>query len=350
MKQTRALNWREIALPPLAVVGALLVGTIFILYVGKDPVKAYGALWRASFGSLANFGEYLVTVTPLIFMGLSVSFAFRAGLFNIGGEGQYLVAQVAAAWVGYSFTGLPGMMHGWLVLLAAALAGAVWGVVPGLLKAYRGVHEVINTIMMNYIALFLCNWLVLGPMRAPGNMPATPSIPAEAMLAHLLPVSRLNTGFLLALAATILTYLLLFRTVWGYEIRAVGHNPLAAAYGGISMTRNTILTMAVAGALAGLAGGVQLAGLTGRFYQTASFAGYGFNGISVALLGKNHPAGALLGALLFGWLERGSSAMQATAGVPKSIVLVVQATVIFFVAAPGMIRWILGKHKEVRAA
>lgn len=348
-KGRRGLDWRAVLLPPLAVVIALLVGVLFILYIGKSPAQAYQALWTASFGNFYNFGEFLVSSTPLIFTGLSVAFAFRAGLFNIGGEGQYLMAQVAAAWVGYHFVGLPGVLHSWLGLLAAALAGAAWAAIPGLLKAYRGVHEVINTIMLNYIALFLTNWLVLGPLRAPGETPATPKVVDNAMLGHLLSVSRLNTGFLWALGAAIVIYLLLGRTTLGYEIRAVGHSPLAAEYGGISVAKNTVLAMAIAGALAGLAGGVQTLGLAGRFYQTLGFAGYGFDGIAVALLGRNHPGGVIIAAMLFGWLERGSPAMQAAAGVPKSMVLIVQAAVVLFVAAPGMLRWMLGKRREVKA-
>lgn len=340
-----------ILIPLLAVVLALIVGVFFILWAGKDPIKAYGALWNNTFGSLRNFAETVNDTIPLIFTGLSVAFAFRCGLFNIGGEGQYLVGQMATAFIGYSLTGLPSLVHIPLVLLAGALGGALWAAVPGYLKARLGVHEVINTIMMNYVSIFLTHYLLINFMKAPGPIPFSPKIAPSAELPVLfenLLKSRLHVGIFVALLAAWLIYYLLFKTTVGYEIRAVGLNSTAAEYGGIKVSRNIVLAMVISGALAGLAGAVQVAGIQRRFYDAFGFVGYGFDGIAVALLGRNHPAGVILGAFLFGVLARGSMAMQSVAGVPKSIVWVVQASIIFFIAADGIIRWLIRRRKTVK--
>lgn len=340
----------EAMIPVIAVVVSLLVGIGFIAFIGRDPVLAMEAFWRANFGSKRAIGEALVSVTPLIFTGLSVAFAFRAGLFNIGGEGQYLVAQMAAAIAGYAITGLPGWLHVSVAVLAGALAGGIWGAIPGLLKAYRGVHEVVNTIMMNYIALFMANYLVANYLKKPGPLPVTPEVLPTARLAQILPPSRLHTGLILALVVALLVYLFLWHTRWGYAIRAVGHNPLAAEYAGIRVGKNVALAMLIAGALAGLAGTVQVLGVQGAFYDPlGGFVGYGFDGIAVALLGRNHPVGVVLAALLFGMLDRGAPGMQAVAHVPKAMIWVVQATVILFVAADGIIRTLLARRREVAA-
>ncbi|MCG0238392.1 MAG: ABC transporter permease [Firmicutes bacterium] len=340
----------EALVPIIAVVVALLIGLIFIAITGRDPAKAAEALWVANFGSRRAIGEALVSVTPLIFTGLSVAFAFRAGLFNIGGEGQYIVAQLAAAVAGYAITGLPGWLHVTVAILAGALAGGLWGAIPGLLKAYRGVHEVVNTIMMNYIALYLANYLIANYLKAPGALPVTPEILPTARLAQILPPSRLHTGLFLALGAAVLVYLLLWHTRWGYEIRAVGHNPRAAEYAGIDVPRNLALAMLISGALAGLAGTVQVLGVQRAFYDpVGGFVGYGFDGIAVALLGRNHPAGVVLAALLFGILDRAAPTMQAMAQVPKATIWVVQATVILLVAADQIIRSLFKRRREVAA-
>jgi general nucleoside transport system permease protein len=349
----KVLSWvsgalGELAVPLLATVAGLLVGTVFILLAGKDPVAAYGAFARAVAGQPRNMGETLVETVPLIFTGLSIALAFRCGLFNIGVEGQYLVAQVAAAWVGYAVV-LPGWLHPAAAMLVAMAAGAVWAIIPGLLKAYRGVHEVINTIMLNYVGLFLANWIVNGPLRAPGGMgAATRAILPTAELAQgLIPGSRLHAGLWIALAGAFLVWLFLWKTPVGYEIRAVGLAPGAAEYAGISVPKNIVLAMALSGALAGLAGAVQTLGISGKFYEPMSFAGYGFDGIAVALVGKNHPVGVVLAALLFGALARGGPLMQAVAGVPKAVIWIVQGSVIFFVAAEGMWRFL--RNRKLKA-
>lgn len=343
---------RGLAVPVVATLLGLLVGTLFILLAGADPVTAYQAFGHAVFGEPRMFGETLVSTIPLIFTGLAVALAFRCGLFNIGVEGQYLVGQLAAAWVGYRFV-LPGVVHPAFAMLAAMAAGAVWAGIAGLLKAYRGVHEVINTIMLNYIGLYFTNWLLMAYLREPSGAAgaATPTVrPTAALAQGLIQGSRLHAGLWIGLVAAAIVWFFLWKTAAGYEIRAVGLSPGAAEYAGINVAGNIVLAMALSGALAGLSGGVQTLAIAGRFYEPSGFAGYGFDGIAVALVGRNHPFGVVLAALLFGALERGGPAMQAIAGVPKAVIYIVQGSVIFFVAAEGLWSFLKNRHtaKEVK--
>lgn len=324
----------NLVMPIVAVIFGLLIGAIFMLAIHKDPLEAYLVLWNSSFGSLRGFYETLVNTTPLIFTGLAVAFAFRTGLFNIGGEGQFLVAYTATAWVGYALS-LPWFLHIPLALVAGIIAGGLWGGFAGYLKATLGVHEVITTIMMNYIALYFTGYLIGGPLMKPGPIPATPKILKSSYLWRI-PHSRLNLGFLIAILVAILIYYILWKTTIGYEVRAVGLNSNAAEYGGINVARNMVLAMFISGALAGLAGSVQVMGLDHRAYQPFGAIGFGFTGIAVALLGKNHPGGVILGAFLFGILSRGANQMQSMAGVPKEVIQIIQALIIFFVAAEYM--------------
>lgn len=338
----------ELLVPLGALVLSLAIGVVLILAIGRSPALAFTALWRAAFASRTGIAETLINTTPLIFTGLSVALAFRCGLFNIGAEGQYLAGQIATAYVGYRYPFF-GPVLALAALVAGGLAGALWGAIPGLLKAYRGVHEVVNTIMLNYIALFLASYLVIRFLHQPGAEPATPEVAPGARLGILLAGTRLHTGLLVALLLAVLTWVLLWRTTLGYSIRAVGLSPWAAEYGGINVGRHTVIALSLAGALAGLGGAVQVLGVQRAFYDPiGGFVGYGFDAIAVALLGRNHPFGLLPAALLFGILERGSGAMQAVAGVPRSMVWVVQATIIFFVATDGLIRRLL-RRSEVMA-
>ncbi len=341
---------RELLIPVLAVVLALLLGAVLVLIGGKSPVAAYSALLRGAFGGTGNMAETLINITPLIFTGLSVAFSFRCGLFNIGAEGQLIMGQVVSAWAGFALAGLPAVVHMPLALLAGVAAGAIWGAVPGYLKARLGVHEVINTIMMNYIALYLSHYLVIGPLKAPGPLPVTPTIAPAARLWRFLPPTRLHLGVILAVAAVWLVYCLLFRTTIGYEIRAVGQSQEAARYGGISVRRNIVLAMVISGGLAGAAGAVQVLGLQYKFLDIFSFTGYGFDGIAVALLGRNHPLGVLVAACLFGTLARGAILMQSIARIPKEIIGIVQATIVLVVAADEIIRRFIMPRRKAAAA
>lgn len=319
---------------------------------------AYGAMVEGSLGSLsaitaalgsgdaaqmrAAFNpvlESLVAATPYIFAGLAVAVGFRCGLFNIGVEGQLFMGAIFSVWVGYTFKGLPLIIHLPLALLAGALGGALWALPPAILKAKVGAHEVINTIMMNYIAFRLSDWLLNGPMMRPGNAnPISPSIEPSAELPRFFadPI-RLHLGFFLALGVAVFVWWFLFRTTLGFELRTVGTNPNAARYSGMSITRNYIIAFMLSGALAGLAGANEVLGVNHNLAMAFS-AGYGFDSIALALLGKSHPFGVVLAALLFGTLRSGGTRMQNLAQIPVEIIGVIQALVIAFIAAPAIIR------------
>ncbi|MDP1544696.1 MAG: ABC transporter permease [Anaerolineales bacterium] len=355
--------WQALLVPVLAVVTGLLLGGVVILASGANPLEAYGALFTGSFGKPANliaglgilfstgenaalikaiypFTESLVIATPYIFAGLSVAIGFRCGLFNIGAEGQFFIGALCSAFVGYSLKGLPMIVHLPLAIMGGALGGALWGMIPGYLKARFGAHEVVNTIMMNWIAFRLSDWLLSGPMKASGFRPVTPNVLATAELPRFFSAPlRFNLGFFIALLAAYLVYWFLFKTTLGFEIRAVGANPDAAKYAGMNIIRNFVLVMALAGALAGLAGTAQVLGVDHWVGQGFS-AGYGFDAIAIALLGKSHPAGVVMAALLFGFLRGGATNMQSMAGIPIDIISIIQGLVIVFIAAPGIIRWI----------
>jgi simple sugar transport system permease protein len=319
---------------------------------------AYGAMAEGSLGSLSAISaalqsgdraairqafypilESLVAATPYIFAGLAVAVSFRCGLFNIGVEGQLFIGAIFSVWVGYTFKGLPAIIHVPLALAAGALGGALWALPPAILKAKVGAHEVINTIMMNYIAFRLSDWLLNGPMIRPGTSnPVSPSIEASAELPRFFgdPI-RFHLGFFIALAMAALVYWFLFRTTLGFELRTVGVNPNAARYSGMSITRNYLMAFALSGALAGLAGANEVLGVNHNLAMAFS-AGYGFDSIALSLLGKNHPLGVVLSALLFGTLRSGGTRMQNLARIPVDIIGVIQALVIAFVAAPAIIR------------
>ncbi len=270
---------------------------------------------------------------------------FRCGLFNIGAEGQYFVGGLASVYVGYSLPGLPWFIHLPLALLAGIVGGGLWAAIAGYLKAKTGAHEVINTIMLNYVAYRLADYLlqVGGPMARPNDFrPVSPEIAPSAYLPQLFPdvaSIRINAGLILALLTVAFIYWLLFKTTLGFEIRAVGANPRAARTAGISVARNFVLTMSISGGLAGLAGAHDILGVI-HFMPNAFFSGYGFDSIALALLGKSHPVGVLLAALLFGFLRAGAQRMQGWAHVPIDIISILQGLIIIFIAAPEVIRLI----------
>jgi len=352
-----------IRVPALAVLTGLIIGAFAIILSGANVFTAYGALFVGSFGDPVRFfngfqqlfttgetagllkaiypiTESLVTATPYIFAGLSVALGFRCGLFNIGAEGQFFIGALCSAYVGYSIVGLPAYIHLPLALLGGAAGGALWGVIPGYLKARFGAHEVVNTIMMNWIAFKLSDWLLNGPMKASGFRPVTPNVEISAQLPRFFPDPiRLNWGLILAFIVAYALYWFLFKTTLGFEIRSVGANPDAAKYAGMNIVRNLVLVMAMAGGLAGLAGSAQVLGVDHWVGQGFS-AGYGFDAIALALLGKSHPFGVVLAALLFGFLRSGATRMQSMAGIPIDIISIIQGLVIIFIAAPGIIRWL----------
>jgi simple sugar transport system permease protein len=337
---------KSLVFPIVAVLAAFAVGSVFVLAIGGNPIETYGLLVGSALWWPDGIGYTLFLATPLIFTGLAVAVAFRAGLLNIGAEGQLYVAAFATAWTGIVAGNLPAIALVPLCMTAAVLAGGVWGAIPGILKARFGSHEVINTIMMNFIAVALVSYLTQYHYRVPGDpilqsAPISPNghIPRLGELIPGLPARiPLNISFFLALAACAFVYVLMWRTTWGYEIRATGSNPSAAEYGGISVGRQIVVAMAISGGLAGMVGINEVLGYRHRYYDGFS-DNYGFTGIAVALLGRNHPAGVLAAALLFAVLTRGGIPVDAfTEHVTKDIVQILQATIILFVAAEAMFR------------
>ncbi|HEX4496778.1 MAG TPA: ABC transporter permease [Thermoanaerobaculia bacterium] len=338
--------FRELLFPLAAVVAAFLVGAVLIALVGDSPIRTYELLIGSALTWPDGIGYTLFYATPLIFAGLGVAVAFRCGLLNIGAEGQLTIAAFATAWAGITFAGWPAWLLVPLCFLAAVVSGGAWGAIPGVLKARFGAHEVITTIMMNFIAAALVSYLTQYHYKPQGDaILETAPIGASAHVARLgrfLPGFPeripLSLAFPLALGVSLLVYLFLWRTRWGYEIRATGASPAAAAYGGISTRRQIVLAMAVSGGLAGMVAIGEVMGYRYRYYDGFS-AGYGFTAIAVALLGRSHPLGVILSALLFGALLRGGLFVDIfTANVSKDLVQVLQGIIILFVAAEAMFR------------
>ena len=334
----------SLGVPLLAVVTALVLGAVVIAATGGNVLLAYQGLWEGSLGRPQSISESLVWATPYIFGGLAVALAFKAGLFNIGVEGQIAVGSLASVYVGYAVTGVPFPLHLILAVVAGTLAGAIWGGIPGFLKARTGAHEVIVTIMLNYVAIQMTSFLVSGPMKDPNPLIAnaqTPKILQSARLPPLLPdpAYRVHWGFVIAILVAVGIWWLLQNSTLGFEVRTVGANPQAARYAGIAVGRTMVVAMALSGALAGLGASLEVVGL--NFYHTAGFSvGYGFDSIAVALLGRGDPFGVIPSALLFGALRAGASRMQFLSQIPIDIINIIQALVLIFVAAPALIRWI----------
>ena len=323
-----------------AIMMAFLVGAVVLLVTGYNPVDAYAAMFRGAFGDVFRVGQTLTQATPIIFTALAFLFSFKSGLFNIGAEGQFLAGAFASALVGISFQNLPAPLHVLLALVAGAVAGGLWGLIPAVLKTRFGAHEVITTMMLSYVALYLTSYMVNYPFKAPGWVSQTVMIAESARLPRLLQGSQLSASIILALALVLLTRFILNRTILGYEIRATGLNPSAAENAGIDVKRGMILALVVSGAMAGLGGSGEILGVHRRFIDGFS-PGYGWDGLAVALVGGLSPVGALLAAILFGALRSGGMIMTRVTGVPLDIVFLLQALVILFVAAPSLIRAIL---------
>ena len=348
---------REVLWPLLAVIAAFIVGGVIVLLIGDNPFVAYYHMIGNSFGSLNDIGYTLFIATPLIFTGLAVAVAFRCGLLNIGAEGQLYVAAFATAWVGIKFGGvvvtifgkqedwswysLPSVLLVLLCVVTAITAGAIWGAIPGILKAKFGSHEVINTIMLNFIAVALVSYFTQYYYKIPGDPIMQTAEIGKA--AHIPRISQyipgmpdfvpLSVAFLLAILMCFLVYIFLWKTKWGYELRAVGENPTAAEYGGISPKKQIIIAMTISGGLAGMVAIGEVLGYRYSYYDGFS-DGWGFLGIAVALLGRNHPLGIFIAAVFFAVLKRGEIFVDIeTRFVSKDLVEVLQAIIIIFVAS-----------------
>ncbi|WP_232697111.1 ABC transporter permease [Brevibacillus daliensis] len=339
--------------PVVAIIFGLIVGAFAMLAGGFNPIEAYVALFDKVFGDMYNFGETIRQITPLIFSGLAVAFAFRTGMFNIGVEGQFLMGMVTAVYLGVKLD-LPFFLHAPITIVGSMLAGGLWAAFAGWLKAVRGVHEVITTIMLNWTALYLVNF-ILTTTLVPEGQQRSETIKESAMinigwLSEMFDSARLHWGTLIALGAAFIFYIVLWKTRTGFELRATGVNPHAAEYAGMNVNKNVVKAMFISGALAGIGGACEILGVFHYQAISAALPGYGFDGIAVALIGGNTPIGVIFGAILFGILTFGAGGMKLGAGVPVELIRVVIASVIFFVAAHGIVRYflkpILAKKKD----
>lgn len=336
-----------VLVPFLAIFTAVVIGGLIIKFVGGDPFVAYKALLQGAFGSKKALSETAIWSTPYIFAGLAVALAFKGGLFNIGAEGQLAFGAVFSALIGYALPEwlgfeLPIYIHLPLAILAGALAGGIWAGIVGALKAYTGGHEVINTIMMNYIALNMTSFLVGGVMKDknPLNVISrTPLIAESARIAPIFDGLRIHWGFILALVIAFAIWWLLNKTTLGFEIRTVGLNPDAAKYAGINVKRIIIITMLLSGMLAGLAGSIEVTGLNYR-HELGFSSGYGYDAIAIALLGKSNPLGVVLASFLFAAMRNGATRMQFMTQLPVDLISMIQALILLFVAADAIVRYI----------
>jgi general nucleoside transport system permease protein len=348
-----SIELQPVLVPVYAILLALLVASVVILIVGGNPLEAYWALLRGMFGTPDRIAASLGRSTPFIGAALAVAFAFRAGLFNIGAEGQVLVGATTAAWVG-TFSWLadvPGPIAIPIIILAGALGGAMYGGIPGVLKAKTGAHEVIVTIMLNNIAILGVRWLVNSQdpiiLRDAGaSVARTGALPASARLPELISTSPpVHLGFLLAVALCVLVWFVLGRTNFGFEVRTVGANPNAAKYAGMGVGRTIVIVMVLSGACAGLAGAGEITGTHG-FLSPGVFVGIGFDAIAIALLARANPFGIILTSILWGSMLSGAGLMQQETGLSIDSVRIIQALVLLFVAADVIVRTLF----RIRAA
>jgi len=329
----------------VAIIMGLVLGALVMLLGGYDPIEAYGALFERVYGDTYNFGEAIREMTPLILTGLAFAFAARAGLFNIGGEGQFLIGMTAASVVAIQLKGLPAFIHAPLAVIAGALFGGLWAALAGYLKAKRGVNEVITCIMLNWIGLYAANLVINRFMLLEGQNRSVDIQPTASIsidwLSQMMGNARVHWGTLIAVAAAVFFYIFLWKTKQGYELRSVGFNQDASRYAGMNVDRNIVKAMFISGTFAGLAGAFEVLGVFHYQSVMASSPGTGFDGIAVALIGMNNPFGVLLGAVLFGTLTYGSAGMSFAADVPPEITRIVIGSIIFFIAAQGIVRWVL---------
>jgi len=345
---------KSVAFPLLAIFISIFVAVFFVMWAkGYSILQYFTALtdlfriiWTGCFGDQATTLNTIMFVTPLIFTGVAHSVAFRTGLFNIGVEGQFIVGMLACSLLGL-IPGLSPVIHIPLILIGGVVAGSIWAAIPGYLKAKVGTNEVINTIMMNYLSMALVNFVVLRTAFGEKGKANTPMIKGSAMLMNF-SGSRANVGVFIAIAVAIFIAWLLWKTTIGYEVRAVGINPYGAEYGGVNIAKNTVLAMVISGAIAGLGGAAHVSGVMHQQFDLTTVPGFGFDGIAVALLAKNHPIGCIASAVLFGALNASSKMLQLN-DIPKEIVYLIQAVIIIFVATDYIVRYFAEKKKKKEA-
>jgi len=347
-----SIDWQDAAfkaaMPILAMLAALLIGAVMLLFLKANPLEAYGTMIRGVFGSLSGFTQSLVKATPLLLVGLGICIAFRASVINIGGEGQIILGAVMGTWFALTFRTWPGWLLLPLTLMAGFIAGAVWGFVPGFLKARLAVNEILSTVMMNAIAQQLMNLLIRGPLIDPAGVTAgtylaqSERLPEQVWLPRLVPQTLLHAGAIVAVVLAIVVYIFLWRTTIGYRIRAVGLNPDASRYAGIPVPFYQALSLTLAGGFAGLAGVIEVLGVQHRLLEGIT-GGYGFTGIVAALFGGLHPLGLIPASWLFGSLLVGADMMQRAVQVPSALISTILGLVVLFVVGSSLLsrRWSL---------
>ena len=327
-----------VVLPIAGIVAALVAGAFVILAVGTNPLTAYASLLDGAFGSVHQVASGLNRSTPYLIAALGVAIAFRAGAFNIGGEGQIALGGLTATAFGLAFPNVPSFILVPLMIVSGAVVGGMWAGIAALIKLTRGVHEVIVTLLMNFIAILLVRELLSGPLEQPGmGFPQSPMLTDRAWLPLLVSQTSLHAGFILALVLVLIMFVVLWRTPWGFEIRLLGQSPLAARYAGIHVGRTFFNAMFVSGMLGGVAGAVEVLGVHYRLIEGFSH-GFGFDAIAVALIGASNPLGIVPASFFFGFLQSGAASMQRAIGVPSSIVPIIQGLAIVFVMVSLAVR------------
>jgi simple sugar transport system permease protein len=343
-QKSSSISLGPFLIPVLSVIVALAIGGILVYIQGSNPLTAYRVLFTTAFGSLDGIATTLAKATPLVLSGLAVAICLRAGLFNIGAQGQLISGALASAWAGYNFVGLPMFIHIPLALLFGAFFGALVALVAGVLKAYRGVHEVITTIMLNSIVIALADYLASTPFKEPDQpLTRTPKIEDSARIPDLF---GLPLGFFIAVLISYVFWWILKNTTTGFRIETIGRNKNAGWYAGISIKRVVILSMLLGGAVAGVAGAIETLSIVGRF-EPAFNAGLGFDGITVALLARANPLGVIPAAILIGGMRASGSTVQFEAGVAPEIVDLLLALILFFVTAPLLAKFFRKKSEEI---
>lgn len=341
------LTLRRYLTLPFAILLALIISTIFIYWAGYDPGSAAIAIYQSTLGSFANFADTLVKATPLIFTSVGICITFRTRIFNIGAEAMFLAGAITTGWLGVSLGFLPSFILLPILLLAGAFAGALIGILVGFIKVRFGSSEIITTMMMNYVLVLFLGYLTHGPlMEAKGLFPQSAEIAPAAMLPRIFPGTRLHAGFFISLIVAVLGYIFLYKSVLGYELRAVGLNDKTAEHNGINISKCILIAFAISGAFAGLGGFSEVGGVTLRLYDNIS-PGYGYDAIALALIANSNPVGAVFVSILFGILKAGSNMMQRTAGISSTFVYVFQGLVVLFVVLSSEASWIREELKRI---
>ena len=327
-KKVLSSIWR----PVVALIAAIFVSGIVLVIFNYDVGLSFRAMIDASFKNVRTVGNLMNNTCPLLFCGLSVAISYRSSVFNIGAEGQFIAGTIASCWIGIAFADLPGGLLLVLMLLGGMIAGALWAYIPGMLKARYNINEVITTIMFNYIALQLIGCLTRTILRDKTQAdPQSYKIPVSSWLSYLLPGTKMNSGVVIGVVVAIVIYIILFKTPYGFDVRAVGYNKVASMYCGIKVKSVTIKTMMLAGALAGLGGAIEVCGSSHYIFEKIS-NNFGYTGIAISVLANNNPIGVIFSSLLFGFLKTGSSTMQRIVNASAQFTTVIQGIVILFIA------------------